>query len=558
MKPVLAQECRILRNIKVPMRDGTKLATNVYLPLKGETWPVVLVRTAYNRTGCFDAFFPRHGMALVVQDCRGRYESEGEFYPFINESTDGRDTLEWIGRQPWCNGKIGMFGDSYLAATQFHAALTGNPLLRALNPRFMAGNCWKRAYYCDGAFSLALSWSWLCFESAGRISQANAMPLLNVPEVLKTLPIITLDEASGAGRISYYRDYVRHSRYDDHWKTLNIREQACSFQMPVFLIGGWYDYYAAETFANFMALRKHAPTAELRDSHRLLIGPWTHGISGNSTLGEIDFGKEALRENDATQRWLNAILHDKSASEFQQAPVRIFVMGLNKWRDEYEWPLARTRYVRYYLREGGKLALNKPGLKELPDHYTYDPLNPVPTLGGNHSIGPYNPGLYEFVKPGPFDQRKVEERPDVLVYTSEVLEQDTEVTGPVTLKLFASSSAVDTDFVAKLTDVYPDGKSINITEGIIRARFREDVWGSPKLLQPGTVYEFTIDLQVTSNVFKAGHRIRVNITSSNFPLWDRNLNTGNEPGMDTRVAIANQTIYHDVKLASHIILPVVG
>jgi putative CocE/NonD family hydrolase len=328
--------------------------------------------------------------------------------------------------------------------------------------------------------------------------------------------------------------------------------------MPVFLIGGWYDYYAAETFANFMALRKHAPTAELRDSHRLLIGPWTHGISGNSTLGEIDFGKEALRENDATQRWLNAILHDKSASEFQQAPVRIFVMGLNKWRDEYEWPLARTRYVRYYLREGGKLALNKPGLKELPDHYTYDPLNPVPTLGGNHSIGPYNPGLYEFVKPGPFDQRKVEERPDVLVYTSEVLEQDTEVTGPVTLKLFASSSAVDTDFVAKLTDVYPDGKSINITEGIIRARFREDVWGSPKLLQPGTVYEFTIDLQVTSNVFKAGHRIRVNITSSNFPLWDRNLNTGNEPGMDTRVAIANQTIYHDVKLASHIILPVVG
>lgn len=557
MEPAIGQECRILRNIKVPVRDGTKLATNVYLPLTGETCPVVLVRNAYNRAGFIDTFFPKHGMALVVQDCRGRYESEGEFYPFIHEAEDGYDTLEWIGRQPWCNGKIGMYGDSYLAATQFYAAPMGSRFLRALNPRFMAGDCWKRAYYCDGVFSLALVWSWLCFESASRISQASAMPLLNVPEVLRTLPILTLDEASGVGPISYYRDYVQHSRYDDYWKKLNIRDQCRQLQMPVFLIGGWYDNYAAETAANFLELRNHAPTPELRNSHRMLIGPWMHGINQSSVLGELDFGEEALRENDATHRWLDTILHDRIASEFQQAPIRIFVMGINKWRDEYEWPLARTRYVKYYLREGGKLTLESPRLEESPDHYVYDPENPVPTLGGNHSIGPYNPGLYEFVKPGPYDQRPVEQRSDVLVYTSEVLEQDTEVTGPVMLKLYASSSAVDTDFVAKLTDVYPDGRSINITEGVIRARFREDVWGNPKLLQPGAVYEFTIDMQVTSNVFKAGHRIRVDITSSNFPLWDRNLNTGNDPGTDTQIMIADQTIYHNTDRPSHIIVPVV-
>lgn len=556
MEPAIGMECKILRNIMVPMRDGTKLATNVCLPLAGGPHPVVLVRTAYNRAWC-DTFFPTHGMALVVQDCRGRYESEGVCYPFIHEAKDGHDTLEWIGKQPWCNGKIGMSGDSYLAATQFLAAPMGSRFLRALNPRFMAGDCWKRAYYCDGAFSLALTWSWLCFEQASRISQASAMPLLNVPEVLRTLPILTLDEASGIGPVSCYREYVKHSRYDDHWKMLSIRDRYHQFQMPVFLIGGWYDNYAAETTANFLGLRKHAPTEELRDSHRMLIGPWTHGINSSPVLGELDFGEEALRENDATRRWLDAILHDRSASEFQQAPIRIFVMGLNKWRDEYEWPLARARYVRYYLRESGKLTLENPRLKESPDRYVYDPENPVPTLGGNHSIGPYNPGLYEFVKPGPFDQRPVEQRPDVLVYTSEVLEQDMEVTGSVALKLYASSSAVDTDFVAKLTDVYPDGRSINITEGVIRARFREDVWGSPKLLQPGAVYEFTIDMQVTSNVFKAGHRIRVDITSSNFPLWDRNLNTGNDPGTDTQIVIANQTVCHDAERSSHLIVQVV-
>jgi putative CocE/NonD family hydrolase len=253
---------------------------------------------------------------------------------------------------------------------------------------------------------------------------------------------------------------------------------------------------------------------------------------------------------------LDCLLHGKGPQEFQAAPIRLFVMGANVWREEYEWPLARTRYVPYYLRAGGRLSTQPPG-DEPPDRYLYDPDDPVPTRGGNHSIGPYNPGLYELAKPGPYDQRPIEEREDVLVFTSEVLAEDTEVTGPVLVYLYASSSAPDTDFVARLTDVYPDGRSMNITEGILRARFREDVWGEPRLLVPGRVYRFIIDPQATSNVFKRGHRLRLQVTSSGFPLWDRNLNTGNDPATDTRPQVAEQAIYHDREHPSHVLLPVI-
>jgi putative CocE/NonD family hydrolase len=382
------------------------------------------------------------------------------------------------------------------------------------------------------------------------------MPLLDVPRLLRKLPIISLDEASGAGVVSAYREYVKRSAYDSYWETLSIRHSYGRFRMPVLLTGGWYDNYAAENVTNFLGLRQNAPTTKLRDSHRMLIGPWSHGILSTSVLGELDFGPKATGENDASNRWLDTILHGKAPSEFQKAPIRIFVMGLNRWRDEYEWPLGRTRYVNYYLQYGGRLTLDPPSSGK-PDRYVYDPANPVPTIGGNHSVGPYNPGLYEHAKPGPYDQRQIEKRRDVLSYTSEALKRDTEVTGPVALKLFASSSARDTDFVAKLTDVHPDGRSINITEGVIRARFRENVWGKPKLLVPHQVYEFTIDMLVTSNVFRKGHRMRVDIMSSNFPLWDRNLNTGNDPGTDATVNTAEQAIHHDREHPSRIVLPVI-
>lgn len=540
------------------MRDGVALATTVCLPAGPGPFPTVLVRTAYNRVPMVrqGVQFAERGLAFVAQDCRGRYDSGGEWYPFVHEAEDGADTLAWLGRQPWCNGRVGMYGDSYLAATQFYAALADPGYLCAINPRFMAGDCWKRAYYCDGAFSLGLTWSWLAFETSARTSEADLMPLFDVPGILRSLPIGAMDEASGAGVVAAYRDYVMHSCYDEHWERLNVRAQFGRVRVPVLLIGGWYDYYAGETFANFLALREQAATSELRDSHRVLMGPWTHGIGGSSVLGEMDFGPQAQAEDDATARWLECLLRGGRPADFQQAPIRLFVMGANQWRDEYEWPPARARTLKLYLRAGGRLSPDPPG-DEPPDGYDYDPADPVPTLGGNHSIGPYNPGLYEMALPGPYDQRPVEARDDVLVFTSEVLDRDTEVTGPVVVSLHAASSAPDTDFVARLTDVYPNGRSINITEGVLRARFRENVWGVPRLLEPGRAYEFTLDLQATSNLFRRGNRIRLDVTSSCFPLWDRNLNTGEDWGTDVGMQVAHQTILHDREHPSHVRLSVV-
>lgn len=555
-KPAAAQYCRVVRNVKVPMRDGVSLPATLFLPFKDERYPVVLIRTPYNKGNYGDISFPTNGMILMVQDCRGRYEAGGQWRPLTDDTRDGLDTLKWIKRQPWCNGRIGMYGDSYLAYTQYAVGAVAGKYLTALNPRFCPGDWWKRAFYCDGAFSLALTWSWLCVESSGRISEANLLPRFDIGKLLRKLPIIKMDEYTGAGKLPYYRRHLTHSKYDKYWKGLNAREQFHKYTTPVFIIGGWFDNYPAETAANFAALRQSAPNKKLRDSHRMQIGPWMHGIGGR-TLGDLDFGPDAMAENDATLRWLDCLLHGGTPEDFQKAPVRIFIMGLNKWCDEYEWPLAHTRYANYYLQPGGRLSTELP-VRGKPDRYVYDPENPVPTLGGNHSVGPYNPGLYEYAKPGPFDQRPNEKRRDVRVYTSDVIQHDMEVTGPVTLKLFASSSARDTDFITKLIDVYPDGRSINMTEGVIRARFRENVWGKPKLMTPGQVYEFTIDMQVTSNVFKKGHRLRVDIMSSNFPLWDRNLNTGNNPATDTTIKVAEQTIYHDAEHPSHIVLPVVS
>ncbi|MEW6750663.1 MAG: CocE/NonD family hydrolase [Candidatus Latescibacterota bacterium] len=552
-----ARECRLHLCVPVPMRDGVRLATSVFLPKADGPHPVVLVRTAYNRAGMSPLPFVERGLALVVQDCRGRYGSGGRYYPFVHEGEDGHDTLEWIGRQPWCSGAVGMFGDSYLAATQFYAAPLGSPFLKALNPRFMAIDPWQRAYYCDGAFSLALTWSWLCFECRGRTSEAASMPLLDVRSLLGHLPLATLDQASGCGVARAYRDYVTRPRWDEGWAALSLRKRYAHFGAPALLTGGWYDYYPAQATDAFTGLREKAPTPQLRDSHRLLLGPWTHGVSAGTVLGEVDFGPQALAENDATLRWLDCLLHGRDPAEFQRAPVRLFVMGLNQWRDEGEWPLARTRYVPWYLQAGGGLDSEPPG-PSAPDCYAYDPDGPVPTLGGNHSVGPYNPGLYDFVKPGPFDQRPVEERADVLVYTSQPLPRDVEVTGPVRLRLCAASSAPDTDFVARLTDVLPDGRSLNIAEGVIRARFRRDLWGPPRLLEPGRVYDYLVNLQVTSNLFRRGHRIRLQVTSSNFPLWDRNRNTGEDPATDTGGCPAEQSIYHDAQHPSHLLLPVVS
>jgi putative CocE/NonD family hydrolase len=564
-KPGKTRYGRLMQNVKIPMRDGILLEATVALPEGDGPFPAVLVRTAYSRTGQFGADFTKRGMAFVIQDCRGRYGSGGDWYPFTSEANDGFDTLKWMGEQPWCNGKIGMFGPSYLAIVQLYVAPTGSPYLAALSPQFMSGDLWRQGYYCDGVFSLALTFSWLCLEVGSRTSSAGLLPAFNVEALLRELPLLTLDEKCGCGPVPAYRDYVSHDCRDAFWEALSVRETMDRFTVPVLLTGGWYDYYANETFANYRSLVASAPSRALAESHRVIVGPWTHGFGG-SKLGQLDFGPDATKENDSTVRWLDCILKGRDARSFQEAPIRIFVMGANQWRDEREWPPARARFVKFFLHSGGRansllgnglLSRELPG-DESPDRYTYDPEYPVPTLGGNHSVGPYNPGLYELALPGPYDQRPVERRDDVLVYTTEELEEDLEVTGPVSVKLFAATSARDTDFVARLCDVCLDGRSINITEGVIRARFRGGNWKTPKLVEPGKVLEYDIELQPTSNVFKKGHRMRLDITSSNFPLWSRNPNTGYPPATDTEMQPADQTVYHGPGQASYVLLPVVS
>lgn len=567
----LARGCRIAQACRVPMRDGVLLAADVYLPADSDgPFPVMLVRTAYGRRLIDEQVLPQQwvdrGFAVVAQDVRGRWDSEGTFYPFVHEASDGVDTLDWIADQPWCNGSIGMTGNSYLAAVQWYVAPEQHPALRSLNPRFMAGDVWQNGYYCNGAFSFALTFSWLCLEVSQRTSAAGMLPMFDVSALLRRLPLIDMDKRLGIAPAAIYRDFAARETRDGFWQSLDVRPAMNRFRVPVLLTAGWYDYYPGETFKNYAALVAAAPTPDLAAQHRLIVGPWTHGIHGGSALGEIDFGPAAVQEADHSLRWHEALLQAGDVNRFSAAPIRLFVMGRNQWRDEQEWPLKRTRWTRFYLRSGGcaadapedgRLDVAAPPAGEPADRYIYDPDDPVPTLGGNHSVGPYNPGLYELCLPGPYDQRSVERRRDVLVYTTATLERDTEVTGPVAVTLWIASTAPDTDFVARLTDVHPDGRSMNLTEGILRVRYRDRQWAEPTPMEPGTVYRIEIELQPTSHVFFAGHRIRLAVTSSCFPLWDRNLNTGESSTGGTRVQTARQTIYHDGERPSHLLLPVI-
>ncbi len=363
---------------------------------------------------------------------------------------------------------------------------------------------------------------------------------------------------AGTPQNKLWRDYVSHSTYDDFWKTLGMRDKYHKIKIPVYLMCGWYDNYPGATFTYFEKLKKLDATDEIR----VVVNPSEHL---NRVVGDRDFGKDADKDEVGLAiRWLDYVIKGIDNDIKDEPPVRIFVMGINEWRFENEWPLARTQFTKYYFHSNGSkdgwLNTELPGDEPKPalersgvTKYVYDPDNPVPTLGGNHS----SPHILSIMRVGAVDQRPNESRQDVLVFTSSPLQEDTEVTGPIVVKLYAASSAQDTDFIARLIDVYPDGAAYNLTEGIIRARFRESIWEPPKLLVLRKVYEYTIELLPTSNVFLKGHSIRVHLTSSNFPLWDRNPNTGHEQGMDAEMQVAEQTIYHNEEYPSHIVLPII-
>jgi len=550
-------EVTVERGVEMKTRDGVTLRADIYRPKAEGKFPVLLQRTPYNK-GDGESDFGKHaaaiGYVVIVQDVRGRYTSDGEWYTFKHESDDGYDTVEWAAALPYSNGKVGMYGASYVGATQMLTAIAHPPHLAGVFPVVTASNYHDGWTYQGGAFEQWFNESWtsgLTEDTLTRRVRASHNALNWVWKLpLTEYPF--LEEPNPSSLAPYFTDWLRHPDFDDYWRPWSIEDHYADFKVPAYSVGGWYDIFQGGTIRNYAGLKSRVP------GQRLMIGPWYHGpFSGKA--GDIDFGASAKGDTDADQlRWYDHLLRGVDNGVEREKPVKIFVMGKNVWRDEDDWPLARARSTNYYLHSAagantrtgdGTLSTSTPG-GERADHYTYDPANPAPTRGGGLCCD------NDHLPSGAFDQRTVEERQDVLVYTTPAFSSDFEVTGPITAELYVSSSAVDTDFTAKLVDVSPNGFAQNLTEGILRARYRNS-HAHPELLKPGEVYKIRIDMWNTSNVFLAGHKLRVEISSSNFPRFDRNLNTGESAGASSSIVKAGNSVYHDAQHPSALILPVV-
>ena len=532
------------------MHDGVQLAANIFLPSESGRFPILLVRTPYNKGEDLlpnFRFFVEHGYGMVVEDVRGRYESEGTFDPFTKEPKDGDDTLNWIAGQSWSDGKIGMLGGSYLGIAQWKAAWLRNPHLKAIAPVVSGYDDYRdRFYSTGGAFQVGHRLLWIAENL-----RAPDFPMPEFDRFVRTLPLRQADLAAAGQRCDIFQKALNHPAEDAFWQNVSTRAHIDQISVPVFSVGGWYDNYVESDLAAFQALRKNSGV------HRIVIGPWAHNMS--IKFNDVDFGTDSGAPIRRMQlAWFDQWLKSKDTPLMSRPPVQIFVMGINRWREEHEWPLARTRMTPLYFRSHGRantlasdgiLAPRPPRIAP-PDHFEFDPRNPVPTAGGPVCC---NPKIFPW---GPMDQRAVERRPDVLVFSSPPLTKDLEVTGLTQVVLYASTSAPDTDFTAKLVDVFPNGEARNLSDGILRMRYRTSL-AKAELASPGEIYKLTIDAGVTSNVFLKGHRVRIEVSSSNFPRFDRNPNTGRPVADETTLRKALQTIYHDAAHPSRVLLPVI-
>ena len=614
----------IAKDVMVPMRDGVRLATDIYRPARdGEAlsrkFPTILLRTIYDKgSERFTApasYFCRRGYVAVVQDCRGRYASEGRYYHMANEAEDGYDAAEWIAARSWSDGKIGTHGGSYGSLVQSAMATQDPPALTAMVPEFGPSNIYSYGLRHDGAFQLKFlaAGFWLGVESR----EARADPAIraalenaNLTDWLRVMPI-----KRGRSPLSLVPDYERfvidfmtRGDYGDFWANPSFNIEANFDQhsdVPMYFVAGWYDSWSRAVCGQFVELskRKKGPI-------KLLMGHWIHGGQSQTHAGDVDFGPESMIDGNLADsheawmlRWFDRWLKGEENGAEDEPPVKLFVMGGGtgrrnadgrldhggRWRDEQEWPLARTQYTSYFLHPDGGLSTEPPIDKEAASRLTFDPNDPVPTISGNSSgmedILPQpegytrkipamlrrrplilQGGAHQAARPGIFGCKPpylpLSSRPDVLVFQTRPLAEDVEVTGPITVKLWASSSTTDTDFTAKLLYIYPpsadypDGYHLNVCEGIIRARYR-DFSGVAKLLEPGRVYEYTIILEPTSTLFKAGHCIRLDISNSNFPRFDVNPNTGEPLGQHTHTVAAHNVVYHDRHHPSLLVLPVI-
>ena len=542
------------RNLAVTMRDGTVLRADVYRPKADGKFPVLLTRTPYDKQDEreFCATAAERGYIGIAQDVRGRYESDGEWYPFKNESADGYDTVEWAAALPYSNGKVGMFGSSYVGATQLLAAVANPPHLGGIVPGETASNYHDGWVYQGGAFEQWINESWttrLSWETLHRRLEKET----DATQWVAKLPLASFPVQIAAPQqdlAPYFVDWLAHPSYDDYWKQWSIEDHLDQIRVPVFHIGDWYDIFLRGTLRDYTGLISRGGSDAARKGQRLLVGVGGHA-GGGRKVGELDFGPQStIEEDELILRWYDSLFKNIANGVDQEKPIEIFVLGKNAWRGENEWPLARSRRTRYFLQSDQALTPQAPEAQNSNDKFSYDPADPVPTHGGPLCCDK------DHMPPGPKDQREIELRHDVLLYTTPAFDKDFEVTGPVSLELFVSSSALDTDFTAKLVDVWPNGYAQNLTEGILRMRYR-DGQEKPEMMAPDKVYAITLDLVATSNVFLAGHKLRLEVSSSNFPRFDRNLNTGENQAHATRMVKAVNVVWHDRSHPSALVLPVV-
>lgn len=525
------------RYVSVPMRDGMVIRTYVKTPHGEGPWPAVLKKGYLIKTAQADKFVEA-GYAYVSQGVRNGTDPHGisENPRFFADNVDGYDTVEWIAKQPWSDGNVAMYGLSYYGATQWLTAANGEPgpppHLKAIVPSAINPDPWERTYRAHGALNLSMTAISRAFDK----DQASS-------ESYMTLPLSDMDKAVGGRENDLWNEYVSHWKYDEYWSYIGMRNKYHRIKIPVYIYAGWWDYYSGASLRYYNLLRDLNHTPEIR--------VWID-----------DTGHTEMPLKD-TIRWLDWIIKHEPNGVGREPRVKVFVQEVDKERYYEMWPPAQAESKTFYLHapEGGRKGrLNQtvPG-QERPTRYRYDPRDPVPSIGGNANHHGVNKHLESgaVLEAGSLDQRPVEGRKDVLVFSTPVLENDVEVLGPVSMTLYASTSARDTDFTAVLIDVFPDGSAMNVTEGIVRARFRKSIWKEPELLEPGRIYKYYLELLPTARIFKEGHRIRLHVSSSRFPLWDRNTNTGNRPPTDDTTQVAEQTIYHDLNRPSHIVLTVI-
>ncbi len=545
-------------NVPAAMRDGTMLYADVYRPDGAGPWPVILMRLPYDKTSAENisytdpSWYARQGYLVVVQDVRGTAASDGEFIPFQHEAEDGYDTIEWAARLPGSNGKVGMYGFSYAGATQLLPATLRPPSLVTICPAMTASQYYDGWTYQGGALSLAFVMSWATQLAGGQARKAKDAAALNALNAafagitgwhwmlpLSAYPV--LSEAFG----SYFSDWLAHPTYDDYWRKWSIDEDYSRLTTPALHVAGWYDVFLAGSVRNFQGMQAAAGSEEARANQKLVIGPWVH--MPWAPVSNSPEGVAPTVVDDWQLRWFDQFLKGVDTGAVE-APVSVFVMGAEEWRDYPTWPPPAAQRERWYLHSGGRansrfgdgtLTQEAPG-EEPADIFTYDPSFPVASQGG-HSC------CFGFISPmGPADQRASEETNSVLVYTSLPLAEGVDLLGDASVTLHAATTAVDTDWTARLCHVHPDGRSINLKEGIVRARYRESLT-EPSLLEPNRVYEYEIPLGPVGAHIPRGHSLRLTISSSDFPQWDRNMNTGAALFTEdlTEAKAARQSVLHD-------------